>query len=249
MEIKNHRMLEKALLMLEYIADQPNGVSLPDICGQLQMAKSSAYALLMTFVNMGYVKRAANNRFIVGMKPFEIGSKFVENSDLFLYSRDVLKELSDAVDETAHLAILDGTDVVYLSKCERRSYAVRMSSSVGKRLPAYATALGKALLSGKTDKEVQEMYRDAGLKQITPHTITDIERLLGQLEEIRRTGFAYEREESSLGVQCIAVPIMEHSGGIYLGLSLSVPVARTDQELEQMKEPLREAKLRLERVL
>ncbi len=91
MEVKNHRMLEKALQMLEYIANQPDGVSLIDICSQLNMAKSSAYGLLMTFVNMGYVKKSTNNRFIIGMKPFEIGSKFVENNDFSLYSRDVLK--------------------------------------------------------------------------------------------------------------------------------------------------------------
>ncbi len=248
METKNHRMLEKALLMLEYIANQPNGVSLPDVCGQLQLAKSSAYSLLITFVNMGYVKRAPNNRFIVGMKPFEIGSKFVENSDFFLYSRDVLSELAATVDETAHLATLDGAEVVYLSKCEG-SCVVRMSSSVGRRLPAHATALGKALLSGKTDEEVREIYQNAGMKQITPHTIADVDLLLKQLGEIRQSGFAYEREESSLGVQCIAVPVREHSGGVYLGLSLSVPVARTDRELERMKQPLQEARLRLERVL
>ena len=247
MEVKNHRMLKKALQMLEYIANQPDGVSLIDICSQLSMAKSSAYVLLMTFVNMGYVKKSTNNRFIIGMKPFEIGSKFVENNDFSLYSRDVLKELVDAVDETAHLAVLDGSDVVYLSKCDC-SHVVRMSSSVGKRIPAHATALGKALLSGKTDEEIREMY-SGGMRKITAKTIDDVDILLQQLNETRQTGFSYEQEESTLGVQCIAVPVKEHSGSVYLGLSLSVPIIRKDFNFDLMKQPLLEAKLRLERVL
>lgn len=248
MEIRNHRMLEKALLILEYISEQPEGVTLPEICAHMQMAKSSAYSLLTTFVNMNYVKRGANSRFVIGMKPFEIGSRFIENSDFFLYSQDVLKELADTVSETAHLAALDGGDVVYLSKCGSTP-VIQMSSSIGKRLPAHATALGKALLSGRSDDDVREIYRAGGMQPITPHTITEPERLLVQLREVRATGFAYECQESSLGIQCIAVPVKESSGGVYLGLSLSVPIGRSPSELEQMKQPLLEAKNRLERIL
>lgn len=248
MEVKNHRMLEKALIILEYIASQPNGVSLTDICSRLQMAKSSAYTLLMTFVNMGYLKKSTNNRFVIGMKPFEIGSKFVENNDFSLYSHDVLKELVSVVDETAHLAILDGSDVIYLSKYDC-SHVVRMSSSVGKRIPAHATALGKALLSGKTDDEIREMYDSNKMKKITPNTIDNIDVLLQQLSEVRRTGFAFEQEESTLGVRCIAAPIRKNTGVIYLGLSISIPIIHKDFDFELMKQPLLEAKLRLERVL
>lgn len=247
MDTRNHRMLEKALLILEYISQQPQGVTLPEICAHMQMAKSSAYSLLMTFVNMNYVKRGANNRFVIGMKPFEIGSRFIENSDFFLYSQDVLKELADTVHETAHLAALDGADVVYLSKYSSVP-GVRMSSSIGKRLPAYATALGKALLSGWPEEDIRELCR-AGMQQITPNTITDPESLLIQLREARAAGFAYECEESSLGIQCIAVSVKESSGCVYLGLSLSVPASRTTDELEEMKQPLLAAKHRLERVL
>lgn len=248
MEAKNHRMLEKALLMLEYIAGQPEGVTLPEVCREFQMPKSSAYSLLTTFWNMGYVKRAANHRFVIGMKTFEIGSKFVENSDFFLYARDVLQGLSDTVGETSHLAVLDGGDVVYLGKCEG-ARAVPMTSSVGKRLPAYATALGKALLSGREDQEVRQLYGAGGMGAITPNTVTDLGRLLEQLGEIRRTGFAFEEEESSLGVRCIAVPVRKRSGEVYLGLSVSVPAVRSRQELEAMKPCLLEARQRLERVL
>ena len=248
MESRNHRMLERALIILEFIADQPEGVTLPEICAHMNMAKSSAYSLLITFVNMNYVKRGANNRFVIGMKPFEIGSRFIENSDFFLYSQDVLKELADTVKETAHLAVLDGGDVVYLSKCGNTPI-IQMSSRIGKRLPAHATALGKALLSGKSDEDIREIYSADSMPQVTPHTLTNPEALIAQLRDIRKSGFAYEREESSLGVQCIAVPVRESSGSVYLGLSLSVSASLSLPEIEQMKQPLLEAKLRLERVL
>lgn len=248
MEVKNHRMLEKALQMLEYISNQSDGVSLPELCQKLQMPKSSAYNLLMTFVNMGYVKRSNSNRFVIGLKTFEIGSNFLENNDFSLYSRDVLSKLANQVNETAHLAILDGTDVLYLSKCEG-SAMPRMSSDIGKRLPAHATALGKVLLSNKTNQELRALYGLGDLKRLTPNTIVKLEPLLKQLDDIRKSGFAYEKEESTFGIQCIAVPVREPSGGICLGLSLSVPIAKTEQELESMKAPLLEAKSQLERVV
>ncbi len=92
------------------------------------------------------------------------------------------------------------------------------------------------------------MY-SGGMRKITAKTIDGVDILLQQLNETRQTGFAYEQEESTLGVQCIAVPVKEHSGSVYLGLSLSVPSIRKDFNFELMKRPLLEAKLRLERVL
>ena len=247
-ETKNHRMLEKALHILEYVASCPDGASLTDVCATLDIAKSSAYSLLMTFLHFGYIAKNPHNRFVIGLRAFEIGSRFVENNDFYLYSRDVLEELVRVTNETAHLAVLEGTDVVYLSKFDC-SHVVRMVSSVGKRVPAHVTALGKALLSGKSDEEIQTLYHNRELERMTDNSISTVEELLRQLTQIRTSGFAYESEESTLGIRCIAVPVRNSTGEVCLGISISVPTLRVDFGLEQVKQPLLEARRRLGRVL
>jgi DNA-binding IclR family transcriptional regulator len=244
---KNHNMLEKALRILEYIANQREGVNQTEVAKNFGIPKSSAHSLVNTLYNLHYLEKKEPNRFCIGVKAFEVGSKFIENNDTYTHSQLILRELVAAVDETAHLAFLDGAYVVYISKCEC-SHTIRMVSSIGKRIYAYGTALGKALLSGKTEEEIRSLYAD-GLQQITAHTITDIDTLLAQLAEIRSNGFAGEKEESTLGVCCIAVPITDKTGRIVMGMSISIPLLRFDKSFEKYKEPLLNAKKRIEMIL
>jgi DNA-binding IclR family transcriptional regulator len=244
---KNHHMLEKALKILDYIADQIKGVNLTDVSKKFNIPKSSAHSLVSTLFNLHYLQKNEQNRFCIGVKAFEVGSKFIENNDAYSHSRLVLRDLVAAVDETAHLAFLDGAYVVYINKCEC-SHVIRMVSSIGKRIYAHGTALGKALLSGKTDEDVRVLYH-GNMEKITPNTITSIDALLSQLAEIRSTGFASEKEESTIGVCCIAVPIIDSMGRIIMGMSISIPRLRFDDSFEKYKGPLLEAKRRMEILL
>ncbi|MDR1901291.1 MAG: helix-turn-helix domain-containing protein, partial [Treponema sp.] len=131
----NHNMLERALSILEYISEQNSGISFTEICTRFSMPKSSAHSLVNTLYNLNYLAKNKENRFSIGFKAFEVGSKFIENTDIYVHSRNVLYTLVDKVDETAHIAFLDGSEIIYLNKCEC-SHALRMISSVGKRVPA-----------------------------------------------------------------------------------------------------------------
>lgn len=117
----------------------------------------------------------------------------------------MVKQAAYGCGETCHFAVLDGKDALYLFK-EESPEPIRMISSAGKRIPAYSTAIGKALLSRYTDEEIRKMYSD-GLKKLTENTITDMDELLSQIRKIRVDKMAYETEESSHNITCIAVPI------------------------------------------
>jgi DNA-binding IclR family transcriptional regulator len=240
----NHNMLTKSLRILEYIAEQNAGVSFSEICTHFSMPKSSTHSLVNTLCNLNYLVKNKENHFSIGFKAFEVGSKFIENTDIYTYSRNVLYTLVNKVDETAHLAFLDGSEIIYLNKCEC-SHALRMISSVGKRVPAHGTAVGKALLSEKTDAEMRQLYTGT-LQKITENTVDNLDVLLHQLEEIRQSGFATEIEESTGGVCCIAVPVMDRSGKVALGMSIAIPKIRFDGSFERYKEPLLEAKKNIE---
>lgn len=246
---KNHKILEKALLMLEYVS-RNDGATLTEICGCAGIPKSSAHILLSTFVNMRYMKKnAKTGLYSLDIGSFELGSRFVENNDFYRYAREVLESLVGDTGETAHLAVLEGTDVVYLCKFEC-SHTVRMVSFVGRRIPAHATAVGKALLSGFGDDAIRALYADRELTPLTENTVCQIEELIAQIHTIRATGFSSEHEESTPGVECIAVPVLNrHSGTVQAGVSISVPIIRGKGDLERFKQPLLEAKASLEMIL
>ncbi len=123
-----------------------------------------------------------------------------------------------------------------------------MVSSIGKRIPAYSTAIGKALLSGYTNEKIAALY-PGGLQKITDKTITDPEVLYTQLKEIRDTKVAYETEESSLNITCIAVPV-EKNGEVVAALSVSIPLFRAmEDKKKQIKEVLFEAKGEIEALI
>jgi DNA-binding IclR family transcriptional regulator len=243
----NHNMLEKSLHILEYISEQNDGVLFSDICTHFSMPKSSVYSLVNTLCNLNYLSKNKQNYFSIGFKAFEVGSKFIENTDLYSHSRNVLYALVNTVDETAHIAFLDSSEIVYLNKCEC-THALRMISSVGKRVSAHGTAVGKALLSGKSDDEIRQLYTGT-LQKMTENTVDTIDALLSQIAETRQSGFATEMEESTVGVCCIAVPIMDRSGKIVLGISISLPKIRYDGSFERYKEPLLEAKKKIEQFI
>lgn len=245
---KNHKMLEKALKILEYVSKN-DGLSLTEICNAVEIPKGSAFILLNTFVNMRYMKKDKNGLYRIDVGLFELGTRFVDNNHFFRTAREVLEGIVGTVDETAHLAVLDGTDAVYVCKYEC-SHTVRMVSFVGKRLPAHGSAIGKALLSGLSEQEIHALYGDRELETFTPHTVRDLEVLIEQVREVRLCGFAVEHEESTPGVECIAVPLVSrHSGQVEAAISISVPVSRSKGSMEQFKEPLLGAKRSLEILL
>jgi DNA-binding IclR family transcriptional regulator len=240
MPFKNHHMLELSLSILETVAASPDGLSVSDVYTRFSIPRSSASILMRTFANLGYMTRDRGGFYSIGPKAFEVGASFTRNSSVFTYAGTVLDALVAATEETAHMGILSGTDVIYVCKSEC-SHAMRMISQVGKRVPAHSTAVGKALLSMKPAVEIRAMYADRPLEQLTPSTVTDLDALLAQLQEIRDEGFATEQEESTAGVTCIAIPLQGKAGSGAAAISVSVPLIRLGAGLERFKKPLWEA--------
>lgn len=222
----------RAIDVLELLACAPEGLSLREISEQLRLAKSSAFGLMSTLVQRGAVRtepRGRHSVFLVGRKMFEIGQSYALSSDLVRDGQQAVQDLTLATDETSHLAVLEGREVIYLAKCDSPK-PVRMVSAIGKRLPAHSTGVGKVLLAALADAEVTSLLDAPGSMQpITTHTITAIDQLITELGAIRRAGVATEREESTEGVGCVAAPVYDISG-VVAALSVSVPVSRFSAE-------------------
>ncbi|GAA4038713.1 IclR family transcriptional regulator [Nonomuraea soli] len=217
----------RALDILEDLA--ANGpASLHVLATRMGLPKSSLHALLRTMQARGWIETdATDTLYALGIHSLLVGSAYLDGDLIVGRTAPLLDELARATGETVHLARLEGGHVVYTAKRES-VHPLRMFSAVGRRLPVYSTALGRAILAEMDDERARALL-PAVLDPVTPHTNTDPERLIGLLAEVRRDGYAVEHEESCIGLACIAVALPFTQPGRY-AISVSVPLARLDDE-------------------
>jgi IclR family acetate operon transcriptional repressor len=189
-----------------------------------QIPKTTVHRIVHELVDWGVLVRTGNFYWI-GLRLLEVGSLS------FGYQvRDVampfLRDLQAVTGETVHLAVLDGTDVVYLDKVYGRS-PVRMPSRTGGRVPAACTAVGKALLAFSPPERQEQVLR-RGLVAMTPYTVTDPVAFRAELADIARRGVALDRQEVQLGLVCAGVPIQVRPGSAAAAISVSGPANRLD---------------------
>ncbi len=248
MEQANHRPTLRVMEVLELISERSDGYTLSDISTKLKIPKGTLFPIIRTLQDEQYIrKEESSSRYMLGIKSYELGNKFIEQVNILDEVKQLVKRVVNNCNETCHFAIRDGKDVVYLLK-EESPEPIRMVSSIGMRLPAHSTAIGKALLSECDELEIRTLYSD-GLAQITQNTITDIDELCRQINLIKTEKLAYETEESSLNVTCIAVPI-EKEGDVVAAISVSVPIFRAGKEkMDEIKKILLETKVLAERLV
>src|SRR3954453_7707560 len=168
----------RALNILELFLDAPV-LSAAEIVNQLGLPRTTVHELLGTLTDRSYLVVVPGQplRYQLGVRLFQLGSVFAQQLDLAREAQKVATEVAAECDETVHVAILDGTDVIYIARVES-THPVRMVSAVGRRLPASCTGVGKLLLSALADGELDALYRDPGvLTRLTPRTITSLPRL------------------------------------------------------------------------
>lgn len=243
-----HRSTLRVVEVLEQITqNSERGLTLTELSFGLNAPKSSLFPILHTLHAAGMLSLDENTaRYTIGFKAYAFGNAYLTRDGL---NADVLCEMRTIVQrccETCLFAQLVEDEVLYLQKVDTTE-PIRTVVSPGQRLPAYATGIGKALLSGKSKQEVQRLYPD-GLHPVTEHTITDMDQLCAQLDEIKQSGLAFECEESTPHIQCIAVPIRQH-GIVRAALSIAVPIFRFDAEKEALIiRLLRDAQRNIERL-
>jgi DNA-binding IclR family transcriptional regulator len=232
-EKEPHRSTQRVLDILENIKDHNDeGMSLTELAATLAVPKSSLFPIIHTLCRRNVIaQNPLSAKYTIGYKAYEIGSAYLKKGGI---SDDIIEEMQAIVhqcSETCHFAELIEGDVFYLFRVDSPE-SVRMFASPGKKLPAYSTGLGKALLAGKTQEEIIQLYPN-GLYAVTERTITDINQLWAQLEEIKKTGFAFECEESTPFIRCIGVPIMR-GNKVRAAVSVAVPVFRYNAEKESL---------------
>lgn len=197
-----------------------------EVVRRTDIPKSSAHELLATLVARDYLQRDESGTFRLGVRLLHLGNAYSARFDMLAEANEAARDLAARTGETVSVALRDGAQVFYLAKIEP-SDTLRLPSNIGQRLPASATALGKVLLAHAPAGVVRELYpHPDALPRMTESSITDLTVLEAELEQVRRSGIAVEREESTPGVTCVAAPVRAAAGAVIAAISLSVPTAR-----------------------
>lgn len=226
---------DRALRVLEVIG-QRGPMSFTALQHAMELPKSSAHSLISTMTARGWlaVDRESGN-IKLGYRVRMLGMGGLDESEFTDLADDVLASLRDALNETSHLAVLDGTDLLYLaSKYSDHTLGVRFRP--GRRLPAYASSLGKAMLATLGPDEL-ESHLSGRFEALTPNTITTRAQLDRDLDLVRERGYAEDDEENTLGVHCFAVALA-HPAVPLMAMSIALPVARLRRDTAQTVVPL-----------
>jgi DNA-binding IclR family transcriptional regulator len=223
------QVLDRALEILRLLGESQTDSSLAELCAALNLHKSTVHRLMMVLEQHRLVdKHPDTGRYRLGLRLFELGSKAISVLDLRERSRPFLDQVLCETQETVHLCILDEGEVLYLEKLEPQR-SVRLASRVGRRVPAYCTSVGKAILAELPEAEVDNIIRRSGLKRITPNTITTPSALKEELRKIRTRGYSIDDEENEEGVRCVGAAIRDYSGRPAAAISVSGPAFRVSR--------------------
>jgi DNA-binding IclR family transcriptional regulator len=230
--------VKRALSILNILRNHPEGLGVTEISKKLDVAKSTAFRLLFSLLEEGYVQKdSETDRYRLGLKLLQLGNEVAKSMDLRRVAQPYLKRLVDLTGETTHLAIYDKGEIVYIDKIES-SATIRMYSQVGLRAPAHCTGLGKAILSCLPEEEIDHLIATKGLRKFTDNTLISRETLMEVLREARARGYAFDEEEHELGVRCAAAPIFNHEGKVIAGVSIAGPTTRLSREKVRQYAPI-----------
>jgi IclR family transcriptional regulator, KDG regulon repressor len=220
--------VDKAIAILAAFGPHADsGLGVSQLARRASLSKSTAFRVLAMLERNGVVEKVGSD-YCLGARLHELGrSVYPAGHDRI---RDQLipfvTDLYEATRETVHLAALHNTDVVYLAKLYGHRQ-VKSPSRIGGRVPAYPTAVGKAILAYNPEAVDQTLIR--GLVQLTQFTVADADALGAQLASVRMSGVAMESEEVVDGLACLAAPVFGSSGRPVAALSISTPPARLDR--------------------
>ncbi|QKJ18329.1 IclR family transcriptional regulator [Microbacterium hominis] len=220
-------VLDRVTAVFDAFGDDEEGLGISELARRASIPKSTVSRIAAELVAERLLDREGD-KFYLGVRLFELGQTVAHPRRLRRLSHSVMAELRDVTGQSVQLAVLEGADVVYLAIL-RSEPAFRPHAVVGGRLPAHATALGKALLAyappGVIDRVVQ-----GGLTRRTPHTLTDPQALRDELRQIRSAGVASEKEECVLGRSCTAAVVFGHDGSPLAAVSVAGTVESVSTE-------------------
>lgn len=239
--------LERGLQILGAFTESRTVLGIADIAREVELNKSTTYRYVATLAMLDYLQQDADTKkYSLGPRAVDLGFAAINSMEITRVAARHLQALADETGYTVSMAVLDGADIVYVDR--RRSgrgvgLGMDLNLHIGSRLPAYCTAMGKALLAYREPSALRVLLDRTDLARRGPNTITAREQLMTALARVRRTGIAINNEELAPGLRSLAAPVRDRSGAAVAAVNIAVHLTTWNASVEaivaRLEAPLR----------
>lgn len=220
------QVLERAVSLLDAIADEREElVSLKVLSAETGLHPSTAFRILASLTDVGFVRRTESGKYSLGIKLRQLGCRVRASADLGSEAKPIMDWLRDKVGETVNLTVRESDEMVYIDR-STVTRMMRVEQVIGSRAPLHVTAVGKLMLGEGEGDEIARYVQRTGLPEYTCNTLTDLAALQREIQSVCAKGYAFDNEEAELGVGCIGVLVRDVTGQAVAGLSISAPMER-----------------------
>lgn len=220
--------LERGLAVIKAFGPERSRLTLTEVAQATGLARAVARRFLLTLAALGYV-RTDGREFSLRPRVLELGYAYLSGLTLTEIAQPFVEELVAVVHESSSISVLDGRDVVYVVRVPT-SRIMTVAISIGTRFPAYCTSMGRVLLAGRPEGELDRYLADVELVAHTKRTVTDRAELRRILDDVRRQGYALVKQELEDGLVSIAVPIRDRAGAVVAAMNVSANAMRVDPD-------------------
>lgn len=219
--------LARGLMVLKVFNQEARPLTNAEVAERTGLTRATARRFLLTLAATGYLQ-SDGRHFSLTPRVMDLGTGYFSSRPVWEQAQPVMKRLVDEIDESCSLAVLDGSDVVYLARVPPK-HVMTIPISVGTRLPAFTNAMGRALLAHLSEEEIERRLREASITRFTDHTILQPEELRRILAEVRAKGYAVALHEMHEGRGAIAVPVRDRDGRLHGAINIAAMLSRVSE--------------------
>lgn len=219
--------LARGLRVVESFEGHLDGRSIVEIAHSTGFSRAAIRRILHTLELLGYVERS-RQVYCLKTQVLRLGFSFLSSSSVVEAARPVLEHITEQLHESSSMSMLDGDQIVYVAR-SAASRILAAGLSVGSRLPAYCTSMGRVLLASLPDDQLNAYLRALKPKPYTPKTLTRVTQIKKAILQVRKDGYAVVDEELEAGLRSIAVPVSTHSNHVVAAINVGTHISRVDR--------------------
>ena len=215
--------LQRGLQILRAFNRDRRRIGAPDLASELNIPRSTVFRLIQTLEYMGFLEKVENaSDYRLGVGVLSLGFEFIASLEITDLARPLLEKLRDKTGHSAHLAIRDGGEIIFVIKAKADS-TFSSSVNIGTRLPAHGTVLGRVILADLSDQELERIYPEVSLPKFSPQTPENLGDLKKILAQDRARGYARSASYFETGIGSLAAPVRDQSGRVIASINITFP--------------------------
>ncbi|ACZ01048.1 IclR family transcriptional regulator [Streptobacillus moniliformis] len=241
--------IDRAMQLLE-ILSQGTNFALSDLCKKSKLNKTTAFRILHSLKENGYVKQNKKGLYSLTFKMFRVGNRIIQNIDFTQPAKSYITKLAFETNQTIHLVIRDGSQILYIDKFSPENSSNNMEwSKIGRRAPMHCTSAGKAILAYCSEEDINNIWNQTEKIKYTARTIVNLDVLMDNLKLVKKNGYSVEYEEYELGLYCIGCPIFNSKSEVCGALSISIPLSEKEQTKTFFVEKIKDCSVKISKKL